>query len=118
MGIVLITIVVNFIIPAKIAKWAILAPIFVPLAIRLGIEPQSVLAAYRMGDSPTNVLTPLMPYFALMVVFAAKYQKDAGIGTVIALMVPYTLIMTVVWALFFALWFLLGIPLGPGWPVR
>lgn len=115
--VIIITTAVNFIIPAKIAKWAILAPIFIPLMIRLGVEPQTVLAAYRVGDSPTNVLTPLMPYFALIVVFAAKYQRDAGIGTVIALMVPYTLILTIVWPIFFLIWYLLGIPLGPGSPI-
>ncbi len=75
---------VNLTIPAKLARWAILAPISVPLMLRLGVEPQIVLAAYRIGDSPTNVLTPLMPYFALMVVFTQRYQRDAGIGTVIA----------------------------------
>lgn len=118
LGVMVVTILVNFLIPAKIAKWAILAPIFVPLMLRLGIEPQTVLAAYRVGDSPTNVLTPLMPYFALMVVFAQRYQRDAGIGTVIALMIPYTLVLTVAWTLFFVAWYLIGIPLGPGWPVR
>ena len=118
LGVIIVTLIVDFIMPAKIAKWAILAPIFVPLMLRLGIEPQTVLAAYRTGDSPVNVLTPLMPYFALMVVFAARYQKDAGIGTVIALMLPYALIVTVASTLFFIAWYLLGIPLGPGWPVR
>jgi aminobenzoyl-glutamate transport protein len=117
LGIIFLTALVNFLIPAKIAKWAIVAPIFVPLMLRLGVEPQTVLAAYRTGDSPTNVLTPLMPYFPLMVVFAARYQKDSGIGTVIALMLPYAIILSVVWTIFFMLWFLLGIPLGPGWPV-
>jgi aminobenzoyl-glutamate transport protein len=118
LGILLVTLLVDFLIPAKIAKWAILAPIFVPLMLRLGVEPQTVLAAYRVGDSPVNVLTPLMPYFALMVVFAKRYQRDAGIGTVIALMIPYALIVTVVWTVFFIAWFAIGIPLGPGSPVR
>ena len=118
LGVMVVTVLVDFLIPAKIAKWAILAPIFIPLMLRLGVEPQTVLAAYRLGDSPTNVLTPLMPYFALMVVFAQRYQRDAGIGTVIALMIPYTLILTVAWTLFFIAWYLIGIPLGPGWPVR
>mgnify|MGYP001419014674 CR=1 FL=1 len=117
LGIIVLTMLVNFLIPAKIAKWAIVAPIFVPLMLRLGVEPQTVLAAYRVGDSPTNVLTPLMPYFPLMVVFAARYQRDAGIGTVIALMIPYAVILTIAWTIFFMAWFLLGIPLGPGWPV-
>ena len=85
--------------------------------LRLGVEPQTVLAAYRVGDSPINVITPLMPYFPLMVVFAARYQKDAGIGTVIALMVPYAIFVAIFWVAFFVLWYLLGIPLGPGWPV-
>jgi aminobenzoyl-glutamate transport protein len=115
--IIVLTLVVDIIMPAKIAKWAILAPIFVPLMLRLGVEPQTVLAAYRVGDSPINVVTPLMPYFPLTVVFAARYQKDAGIGTIIALMVPYAIIVTVFWVVFFVLWYLLGIPLGPGWPV-
>ena len=117
-GVMIVTVVVNFLIPAKIAKWAVLAPIFIPLMLRLGVQPQSVLAAYRVGDSPTNVLTPLMPYFALMVVFAKRYQRDAGIGTVIALMLPYTLVLTVAWALFFVVWYVIGIPVGPGFPIR
>jgi aminobenzoyl-glutamate transport protein len=117
LGIIAVTMVVDIIMPAKIAKWAILAPIFVPLMLRLGVVPQTVLAAYRVGDSPVNVITPLMPYFPLMVVFAARYQKDAGIGTVIALMMPYALVVAVFWVVFFVAWYLLGIPLGPGWPV-
>jgi AbgT putative transporter family len=95
LGVMIVTIVVTFVIVPIIPKWAILAPIFVPLMLRLGVEPQTVLAAYRVGDSPTNVLTPLMPYLPLMVVFAERYQRDAGIGTVIALMIPYTLVLTV-----------------------
>jgi aminobenzoyl-glutamate transport protein len=117
LGIIVVTMVVDIIMPAKIAKWAILAPIFIPLMLRLGVEPQTVLAAYRVGDSPVNVITPLMPYFPLMVVFAARYQKDAGIGTVIALMVPYAIVVAVFWIAFFVIWYFLGIPLGPGWPV-
>ncbi|WP_027004676.1 AbgT family transporter [Conexibacter woesei] len=117
LGIIVVTMVVDIIMPAKIAKWAILAPIFVPLMLRLGVLPQTVLAAYRVGDSPINVITPLMPYFPLMVVFAARYQRSAGLGTVIALMMPYALVVAVFWVLFFVAWYLLGIPLGPGWPV-
>jgi aminobenzoyl-glutamate transport protein len=113
---VFLVMLVDFIMPAKIAKWAILAPIFIPLLLRLGVAPESVLAAYRVGDSPMNVLTPLMPYFPLMVVFAARYDQDAGIGTVIALMIPYALIVAATLTLFFVTWFLLGIPWGPGAP--
>ena len=81
------------IIPQAIAKWALLAPIFIPLFIRLGVAPQTVLAAYRVGDSPANVLTPLMAYFPLIVIFAQRYKKDAGIGTVVSLMLPYVVIL-------------------------
>ena len=117
-GVVLITMIVDLIMPAAIAKWAILAPIFIPLFMRLGVTPQTVLAAYRVGDSPLNVLTPLMAYFPLIVVFVKRYQRSAGIGTVIALMIPYTVVLTIAWTLFFIVWYLIGIPVGPGWPIR
>ena len=77
-GVIIVTIIVDLIIPRRSPKWAILAPIFIPLFIRLGVAPQTVLAAYRVGDSPFNVITPLMAYFPLIVVFAQRYQKDAG----------------------------------------
>ncbi len=112
----LITLVVGIIMPQAIAKWALLAPIFIPLFLRLGIEPQSVLAAYRVADSPMNIFTPIMAYFPLIVVFASRYDKNSGIGTVIALMLPYFLIMTIVWIIFFVIWYVLGIPMGPGAP--
>lgn len=112
-----VAMVVNLIIPSVIAKWAILAPIFIPLLLRLGVEPQTVLAAYRVADSPTNVITPLMVYFPLIVVFVKRYDRTSGIGTVIAVMLPYALILTVAWTAFFMLWYVLGITLGPGSPV-
>jgi aminobenzoyl-glutamate transport protein len=113
-GLVIVTFIVDLIIPAAIAKWALLAPIFIPLFIRLGVAPQTVLAAYRVGDSPFNVITPLMAYFPLIVVFAQRYKKDAGIGTVVSLMLPYVVILSIAWTLFFVAWYLIGIPLGPG----
>ncbi len=114
LGAIGITVVVGIIIPQAIAKWALLAPIFVPLFLRLGIAPEAVLAAYRVGDSPINIVTPIMVYFPLIVVFATRYDKKAGIGTVIALMLPYFIVLTIVWTLLFLLWYLLGIPWGPG----
>ena len=117
-GFIVVTMVVDLIMPAAIAKWAILAPIFIPLLIRLNVTPQTVLAAYRVGDSPLNVITPLMAYFPLIVVFVRRYQKDAGIGTVVSLMLPYVVILSVAWTLFFVGWYLIGIPLGPGSPVH
>ncbi len=118
LGFMLVTIAVNFIMPAAIAKWAILAPIFIPLFLRLDVAPQTVLAAYRVGDSPTNVITPLMAYFPLIVIFAARYKRDAGIGTVVSMMLPFVLALTIAWTLFFVAWYLLGIPLGPGSPIH
>jgi aminobenzoyl-glutamate transport protein len=109
---VLVTALVNLIIPAAIAKWAILAPIFVPLFMKLSVSPAIVLAAYRVGDSPGNVITPLMAYFGMIVIFAQKYQKDAGVGTVVAMMLPYTVILYVVWTVLLVVWYLFGIPLG------
>jgi aminobenzoyl-glutamate transport protein len=117
-GFILVTIAVDLIIPQAIAKWALLAPIFIPLFERLDVAPQTVLAAYRVGDSPANVVTPLMAYFPLIVIFAQRYKKDAGIGTVVAMMLPYVLVLTVAWTLFFVAWYLIGIPLGPGSPVH
>jgi aminobenzoyl-glutamate transport protein len=108
-----ITLVVGIIMPQAIAKWALLAPIFIPLFLRLGIEPEAVLAAYRVSDSPINIVTPIMAYFPLIVVFAKRYDKSSGIGTVIALMLPYFAALTVVWTLFFVAWHVLGIPWGP-----
>jgi aminobenzoyl-glutamate transport protein len=118
LGFILVTMVVDLVMPAAIAKWAILAPIFIPLLIRLGVTPQTVLAAYRVGDSPLNVLTPLMAYFPLIVVFVKRYSRDAGIGTVVSLMLPYVVVLSVAWTLFFVVWYLLGIPLGPGAPIH
>ena len=105
---------VDLIMPAAIAKWAILAPIFIPLFLRLDVAPQTVLAAYRVGDSPFNVVTPLMAYFPLIIIFAQRYRRDAGIGTVVAMMLPYVVVLSVIWTLFFVAWYLVGIPLGPG----
>ncbi|HEX6843710.1 MAG TPA: AbgT family transporter [Actinomycetota bacterium] len=109
---ILITLVVGIIIPQAIAKWALLAPIFIPLFLRLGIDPEAVLAAYRVGDSPMNIVTPIMAYFPLIVVFAARYDRRSGIGTVIALMLPYFLVMTVAWVAFFMVWYWTGLPWG------
>ena len=116
-GFVVVTALLDIIIPGVIPKWAIFAPIFIPLFLRLGIAPQLVLAAYRVGDSPFNVITPLMAYFAVIVVFAQRYEKTAGVGTIVSLMIPYSVILLVAWTVFLVVWFVLGIPLGPGSPV-
>ena len=115
-GFILVIVLLDIIIPGSLPKWAIFAPIFIPLFMRLGVAPQTVLAAYRVGDSPANVITPLMVYLPFIVIVAQRYKKDAGVGTIISLMIPYTLILLVAWIIFFAAWFLLGIPMGPGYP--
>jgi aminobenzoyl-glutamate transport protein len=111
-GFVVAVMGIDLIITAAIAKWAIFAPVFVPLLMQLGMEPEVVLAAYRVGDSPMNAITPLNAYFAMIVTFAIKYQKDAGVGTVIALMLPYVVVLSVLWTAFLAGWYLLGLPWG------
>ena len=116
-GMILVVCVLDIIIPGVLPKWAIFAPIFIPLFMRLGIAPQTVLAAYRIGDSPINVITPLMVYLPFIVIVAQRYDKSVGIGTIISLMIPYTFIILVTWIIFFVLWYALGIPLGPGYPV-
>jgi aminobenzoyl-glutamate transport protein len=110
---VIVVAIIDIILTGALAKWAILAPVFVPLFMRLGGDPNLVLAAYRVGDSPMNVITPLNVYLAVMVGFAAKYQKDAGIGTIVALMLPYTVVLLVLWTLMLILWYAFGLPLGP-----
>lgn len=114
---ILVIFVLDIILPGVVPKWAIFAPVFVPIFSALGVAPQTLLAAYRIGDSPMNVLTPLMVYLPFIVTVAQRYKKDAGIGTIIALMLPYTVWILVTWIVIFVAWFLLGIPWGPGAPV-
>jgi aminobenzoyl-glutamate transport protein len=110
---VIVVAVIDIILAGALAKWAILAPVFVPLFMQLGGDPNLALAAYRVGDSPMNVITPLNVYLAVMVGFAQKYQKDTGIGTIVALMLPYTVTLLVLWTLLLVVWYAFGIPLGP-----
>jgi aminobenzoyl-glutamate transport protein len=117
-GMIVVILLLDIIMPGLIPKWAIFGPIFIPLFIHLGVPPQTGLAAYRVGDSPINVVTPLMVYLPFMVTIAQRYQKNAGIGTVIALMIPYVAAIAIVWIVLFTAWFVLGLPLGPGYPVQ
>lgn len=111
-GIILITGLLNLFIGSASAKWALIAPILVPMLMQLGISPDLTQAAYRVGDSVSNVITPLMPYFPLIVVYCQKYVKSTGIGTLVSMMMPYTLIFGIAWTLFLLLYWFLGIPLG------
>lgn len=116
-GFIIVIMLLDIIIPGVVPKWAIFAPVFIPIFTRLGVTPQTVLAAYRIGDSPVNVITPLMVYLPFIITVAQGYVKKSGIGTIIALMLPYTIVVLVAWLILFILWFVLGIPLGPGYPV-
>ncbi len=117
-GLIVVILGLDVIMPGLIPKWAIFAPIFVPLFDSQGVPAQTLLAAYRIGDSPMNVVTPLMVYLPFMVTIAQRYQKDAGIGTIIALMAPYVITITIVWVILFIIMFVLGIPVGPGYPIQ
>ena len=114
LGFITVTGLVGLLIVGVIPKWSLLAPIFVPLFMKPGVAPEAVLAAYRVADSPPNVVTPLMPYFALVVTFAQRYDKNAGVGTIIAMMLPYGVVVSIVWILLFLAWEMLGLPFGPG----
>ena len=107
----------NLFIGSASAKWAILAPIFVPIFMLLGYSPELAQVIYRVGDSPTNILTPMLPYFALIIVYCQKYDSKAGIGTIMANMIPYSIILFIGWLIILTGWILFGIPLGPGSPM-
>jgi aminobenzoyl-glutamate transport protein len=111
-GIILLTALVNLLVGSASAKWALLSPIFVPMLMELGISPELTQAAYRVGDSTTNIITPLMPYFPLIVVFCQRYDRKAGIGTLVSTMLPYSVVLLAVWSLFLLVYWAFGIPLG------
>ncbi|WP_332684287.1 AbgT family transporter [Bosea sp. (in: a-proteobacteria)] len=111
-GFIIVVAIIDLLLTGAIAKWAIFAPVFVPLLMKLGVEPEAVLAAYRVGDSPMNAITPLNAYFALVVGFAQKYDKTAGVGTIVSLMLPYVVWMFVLWTALFSVWKWLGLPWG------
>ena len=111
-GIILLTATINLLVGSASAKWAMLSPIFVPMLMILGISPEFTQAAYRVGDSTTNIITPMMPYFPLVVVFCQRYVKNTGIGTVTSLMLPYSITFLVLWSAFLFLYWQLGLPLG------
>ena len=111
-GIIFLTAFVNLFVGSSSAKWALLGPIFVPMLMQLGISPDLTQAAYRLGDSSSNIVTPLMPYFPLVVVYCQRYVTNTGIGTLLSLMLPFTVTILVVWTAFLLLYWGLGLPLG------
>jgi aminobenzoyl-glutamate transport protein len=111
---VILSIVLDLFIGSASAKWAVMAPVFVPMLMLLGYSPELTQACYRVGDSVCNIITPLMSYFPLIVAFAQKYDPKAGIGTIMSLMIPYSIVFFIGWTVFLVAWYLLELPLGPG----
>lgn len=116
-GFIAVSAMVNLMLGSASAQWAVTAPIFVPMLMYVGYSPEVIQAAYRIGDSVTNIVTPMMSYFGLILAFAAKYKKDIGIGTIISMMLPYSILFYLGWMLLFYLWvFVLDMPVGPEAP--
>ncbi|MDE0509192.1 MAG: AbgT family transporter, partial [Gammaproteobacteria bacterium] len=116
-SIILFGAVLNLFIGSASAKWALLAPVLVPMLMLVGISPEMSTAAYRVGDSATNIITPLMPYFPLVLVFAQRWQKEFGLGSLVATMLPYSVFLLLAGLVLTILWVSLGLPLGPAAPV-
>ncbi|GGE00932.1 AbgT family transporter [Planktosalinus lacus] len=116
-GFIAVSAMVNLMLGSASAQWAVTAPIFVPMLMLIGYSPEVIQAAYRIGDSVTNIITPMMSYFGLILAFAAKYKKDIGIGTIISMMLPYSIFFYIGWMILFYLWvFVLEMPVGPEAP--
>ncbi len=111
---VLVTAVINVFMGSASAKWAIMAPIFVPMLMQMGFTPEFTQMAFRIGDSTTNLISPLMSYFALIVTFAANYDEESGIGTMISTMIPYSISLLIGWTVLLIVWYMTNLPLGPG----
>ena len=111
---VVLSSVINLFMGSASAKWAVMAPVFVPMFMLLGYTPELTQTAYRIGDSTSNIIAPMMSYFALIVAFFERYDKSSGIGTVVATMLPYTVVFMACWSVMLVVWMLLGLPVGPG----
>jgi aminobenzoyl-glutamate transport protein len=117
MSFIIVAAFINLFMGSASAKWAIMAPVFVPMFMLLGYSPELVQVAYRIGDSTTNIISPMMTYFALIVAFVTRYEPRGGIGTVIATMLPYSVAFLLVWMVLFVVWVTFDLPIGPGAPL-
>lgn len=111
---ILVTAFINLFMGSASAKWAIMAPVFVPMLFSVNIAPEMTLMAYRIADSSTNVISPLMSYFAMILVFAKRYDEKSGLGTIISTMLSYSIAFLIAWTLLLVVWYMIGLPLGPG----
>jgi aminobenzoyl-glutamate transport protein len=116
-GFILLTAVANLFMGSASAKWALMAPVFVPMFMLLGYSPEVTQTAYRVGDSVTNIIAPMMSYFALIIAFFQKYEPKAGIGTLVATMLPYSMAFLIGWSVLFGLWLAFSLPIGPDSPL-
>jgi aminobenzoyl-glutamate transport protein len=114
---ILLSATINLAMGSASAKWALMAPVFVPMFMLLGYPPEVTQAAYRVGDSVTNIISPMMSYFALIIAFLQRYIPNAGIGTLVSTMLPYSIVFLIGWSALFMIWLALGIPVGPGVPL-
>ncbi|BDD02860.1 aminobenzoyl-glutamate transporter [Aureibacter tunicatorum] len=114
---ILLTALINLVMGSASAKWTLMAPVFIPMFMILGISPELTQLVYRIGDSVTNIISPMMSYFALIVAFIQRYDKKAGIGTVVATMLPYTLVFLLIWTVILIVWMSVGLPIGPDSPI-
>lgn len=113
---IIVTAFLNLFMGSASAKWAIMAPVFVPMFMLMGYSPELAQNAYRIGDSVTNIISPLLPYYPIIIAFARKYKPDLGVGTLVSLMIPYSLAFLVCWSILFAIWYMFGLPIGPSAP--
>ncbi|MEB6170032.1 AbgT family transporter [Staphylococcus pseudoxylosus] len=117
LGIILLSALINLLIGSASAKWGILAPIFIPMLMLVGFHPAFTQMLYRIGDSISNPITPMMPYLPLLLSYAQKYDNNMKLGSLLSSLMPYTIVLSIVWPLFMIIWYLLGWPLGPGGPL-
>ena len=118
LGVIFLGALINLLIGSASAKWGILAPIFIPMLMIVGFHPAFTQMLYRIGDSISNPITPMMPYLPLLLSYAQKYDKHMKLGSLLSSLMPYTIILSIVWPIFMIIWYLLGWPLGPGGPLH
>lgn len=118
LGVIFLGALINLLIGSASAKWGILAPIFIPMLVIVGFHPAFTQMLYRIGDSISNPITPMMPYLPLLLSYAQKYDKNMKLGSLLSSLMPYTIILSIVWPIFMIIWYLLGWPLGPGGPLN
>ena len=116
LGVIFFSALIDLLVGSASAKWALLSPILIPMSMSLGVAPELTQAGYRIGDSCVNIVTPMMPYFPLVVVFCRRYVKASGIGTLVSLMLPYSIVFLLAWTTYLFVYWGLGLPLGPGSP--